>query len=173
MISTRKQFFTNSLQYRNTNIANFVLAKRSGNSQIFGLIQSLHTYRYLIVQTKKKTPNIWKYKVGNNANIANFVCSWKTQMNVTYLKIILGLYYINSRRCGACLETETKAARSFNSTKKQCRKQHVEIKRETKRQDPFCHRPSTSGVLQRRQRAVQSLTSAIRYPKVETKTVRS
>ena len=33
-----------------------------------------------MLQIKKKTANIWEYKVGNNANIANLVCLWKTRM---------------------------------------------------------------------------------------------
>ena len=32
-------------------------------------------------QINKKTVNIWEYKVGNNANIANSVWLWKTQKN--------------------------------------------------------------------------------------------
>ena len=34
-----------------------------------------------MVQIKKETGIMWKYKVGNNANIDNFVCSWKTQLD--------------------------------------------------------------------------------------------
>ena len=33
-----------------------------------------------MLQIKKETANIWEYKVGNNANIANFVYLWKTQV---------------------------------------------------------------------------------------------
>ena len=29
----------------------------------------------------KKTANIWEYKVGINAIIANFVCMWKTRIH--------------------------------------------------------------------------------------------
>ena len=33
-----------------------------------------HTYQYQLLQIGKKTAHIWEYKVGNDANIANFVC---------------------------------------------------------------------------------------------------
>ena len=33
-----------------------------------------------MVQIKKKTANIWQYKVGNIDNIANFVCLWKRRL---------------------------------------------------------------------------------------------
>ena len=33
-----------------------------------------------MLQIKKETANIWEYKVGNNANIANFVRLWKTRL---------------------------------------------------------------------------------------------
>ena len=33
-----------------------------------------------MLQIEKETVNIWEYKVGNNANIANFMCLWKTWM---------------------------------------------------------------------------------------------
>ena len=34
-----------------------------------------------MVQTKKGTANMGIYKVGNNANIANFVCLWKSRLS--------------------------------------------------------------------------------------------
>ena len=33
-----------------------------------------------MLQMKKETANKWEYKVGNNANIVNFLGLWKTQM---------------------------------------------------------------------------------------------
>ena len=33
-----------------------------------------------MLQIKMETANIWEYKVGNNVNIANFMCLWKTRM---------------------------------------------------------------------------------------------
>ena len=33
------------------------------------------------MQIKKKIASVWEHKVGNNANIANLVCLWKTRMN--------------------------------------------------------------------------------------------
>ena len=38
-----------------------------------------HIWSHKLVKIKKKTTNMWKYKVGNKANMANFVCSWKTR----------------------------------------------------------------------------------------------
>ena len=35
-----------------------------------------------MLQIKKGTGNLCEHKVGNNANIANFVCLWKTRMPV-------------------------------------------------------------------------------------------
>ena len=32
---------------------------------------------------ENKDKNIWEYKVGNNGNIANFVCLWKTRIALT------------------------------------------------------------------------------------------
>ena len=32
-----------------------------------------HIYKHHIVQIEKEIANIWEYKVGNNANIVNFV----------------------------------------------------------------------------------------------------
>ena len=34
-----------------------------------------------MVQTKKETANMGIYKVGNNANITNFVCLWKSHLS--------------------------------------------------------------------------------------------
>ena len=34
-----------------------------------------------MLQLKKETVNIWKYKVDNNANIVIFVRLWKTRMS--------------------------------------------------------------------------------------------
>ena len=34
-----------------------------------------HIYYHPSVQISKKTANMWEYKVGNNVNTANFVCS--------------------------------------------------------------------------------------------------
>ena len=38
---------------------------------------------------KKETANIWEYKFGNMANIANFMRLWKTRMGIfsTVLKV--------------------------------------------------------------------------------------
>ena len=33
-----------------------------------------------MVQTMKETANVLEYKIGNNANIANFVCLWNTRI---------------------------------------------------------------------------------------------
>ena len=35
-----------------------------------------------MLQIKKGIVNIWEYKAGNNAYIANFVRLWKTRLNV-------------------------------------------------------------------------------------------
>ena len=36
-----------------------------------------------MVQIKKKTASMWECKVGNNANIANFMCLSKNRMGLT------------------------------------------------------------------------------------------
>ena len=36
-----------------------------------------------MLQIKKETGNLWEYKVGNNDNIANFVCLWKPRLDET------------------------------------------------------------------------------------------
>ena len=33
-----------------------------------------------MLQIKKETANVWEYKVGSNANIANCVRLWKTRL---------------------------------------------------------------------------------------------
>ena len=35
-----------------------------------------------MLQLKKETANIWEYKVGNNATIANFARLWKPWMEI-------------------------------------------------------------------------------------------
>ena len=66
--------FTNFPQYKNANIAN----KTNDNYNLE--IQSscttevkIYIYKQQMMQMKKKTANIWEYKVGINANIATFV----------------------------------------------------------------------------------------------------
>ena len=39
-----------------------------------------HIYWHHILQIKKETGDLSQYKVGNNANTANFVHLWKTRM---------------------------------------------------------------------------------------------
>ena len=34
----------------------------------------------------KETANIWEYKVGNNGNIANFVCLWKCRITCNWVQ---------------------------------------------------------------------------------------
>ena len=43
-----------------------------------------------MVQIEKETENTWKFEVGNNTNIANFVSLWKIQNKLTqrYQKIV-------------------------------------------------------------------------------------
>ena len=40
-----------------------------------------YIYLHHMLQIKKKTLNRREYKVGNNANIANIVCLWKTRLS--------------------------------------------------------------------------------------------
>ena len=41
-----------------------------------------------MLQIKKETANIWEYKDGNNANIANFVRLWKTRKLEKHLNLV-------------------------------------------------------------------------------------
>ena len=50
-----------------------------------------------LVQIEKKTANLWEGKVGNNANIANFVCLRNTQK---CLVCFLTLFYPNGNSGG-------------------------------------------------------------------------
>ena len=82
--------FTNSPQYKNTNIANFVLAipfKLNQTNEVCNLEkQYSYTYWHLIsplLKIIKETTNIWEYKVCINATIANVVRLWKCPMTVS------------------------------------------------------------------------------------------
>ena len=48
-----------------------------------------------MLQIKKRTANLWEYKVVNNANIANFVRLWKPES----LYRIHGCVQVKSVRC--------------------------------------------------------------------------
>ena len=78
------------MKYKNDNIANFISAIKNSTGPIKHVTLKynphipldfwFHIYYHWLVQIKKKTAYIWEYKVDNNANIANFVCLWKTRM---------------------------------------------------------------------------------------------
>ena len=88
-------FFTNSPQYKNANIANFVLAlplERCRTKEVCNLEKySFDILCYHMLQMKK-TANIWEYKVGNNVIISNFVRLWKTQV---ILHTVFPIYLLN------------------------------------------------------------------------------
>ena len=48
-----------------------------------------HIYLHQMVQIKKEVTNIWEYKIGSNANIANFVCLWEF-VRIASLPYLLG-----------------------------------------------------------------------------------
>ena len=85
--------FTNSPQYKDANITNFVLAlpvDRNWTNAVCNLEMRtsttdiyFHIYWYHVLQIKKETANLSQYKVDNNVNIANFVHLWKTRMRHT------------------------------------------------------------------------------------------
>ena len=73
-------YFTNSLQYRNANICNFILAvqfkidniNKVGKLKISNI--SFHIYEHHMVQIMKETAHIWLYKFSINAIVAKCVC---------------------------------------------------------------------------------------------------
>ena len=73
-------FFTNSSQYKNANIASFILAESlERNWTSPDLITSMDISHHVML-IKKETSIIWEYKVGNNANIANFCVCERSEM---------------------------------------------------------------------------------------------
>ena len=79
------------MQYKNANIVNFILAlpiKINYSNKHVTLKYNphvpldflFHIYQQQLEQIKKKTANLWECKVGNNANIANFVWLWKKRL---------------------------------------------------------------------------------------------
>ena len=73
-------FHANSPQYKNANLANFILVELGEQSLQLWNIILLHrktfnfTFTYTIL-----CKYMWEYNVGNNAYITNFVCSWKSR----------------------------------------------------------------------------------------------
>ena len=65
---------TNVSQYKT--VANFVLALQLYQWSYNHLFSHTHSHRvsHYIVLIMMETANIWEYKVGNNANVANGVC---------------------------------------------------------------------------------------------------
>ena len=48
---------------------------------VYELLSNFTFTNNQMVLINKETTNIWDYKVGNNGNIANFVCLWKNPFN--------------------------------------------------------------------------------------------
>ena len=97
-------YFTNSLQYRNANICNFILAvqfkidniNKVGKLKISNI--SFHIYEHHMVQIMKETAHIWLYKFSINAIVAKCVCLWRCPVS-WWLRdnINLGWIYISHR----------------------------------------------------------------------------
>ena len=83
--------FINSPQNKNINIASFVLAvsleldKKNEDCVLKILSFTFGSVLHHVLQKKESAngnPNIWKSKIGIDANITNFVLLWKLQMEM-------------------------------------------------------------------------------------------
>ena len=54
----------------------------------------------IFCKLKKETVNMWEYKVGNNANIANFVCLWETRLRRSLKLFFVLTSWIANRKKG-------------------------------------------------------------------------
>ena len=78
---TKIEVFTNSSQYKNANIANFVLAvplecnwtNKVCSIKIYFTHTLVSNFTFTNTNKEENCKYIWEYKVGNNANIVNFV----------------------------------------------------------------------------------------------------
>ena len=63
---------------------------------------------------KEGNCDIWEYNIGNDANIAHFVCSWKTRMSsfATSIGIICAFTYLEPKKSS----TNSNVSRWMNET---------------------------------------------------------